>query len=479
MKPRIFIMFVVGLSIIAIFVSCTDEAASEKDVTSSLLVPTVNSQQVPTRMLEKETPVFSEIAPTPLTTVLSKATDAVQLAPTATRLFVLDDMAILYTTIQMVEPDIMVTRTVSPIKAPPEMTPESVGFSNEPIDYWTLKILSDRWDIEQPIFDRFYGEARQSEDIAHYFLNFRPQISPNGRYILMPGIGGYTNPNGDLGTGLWLADLQGGRIRQLLPQAKIATWSPQSDQITYVEGDTVYILSIDQGAKAIPLFTHPNLNWLYARWSPDGEWIAVVSKLDGSTVATLWLIPVHGNGKAPQELINFEHSLIEHVADEITWSYDSQLLLIRDEIFDLEGEKLSNEFPGQVNWFPNQLLLLINGDNGLQIATVDGEVSATLGNAFSSAWAFSHNGQQLAYSQVTNNEQVDVFIFDMETQINQLIGSVPVNYLNLIRWGNGDQYLIMDDGLDETPIWRIDSKPGSLPEEISNNGVLIEVVVWP
>ncbi|MCC6606602.1 MAG: PD40 domain-containing protein [Anaerolineae bacterium] len=350
-------------------------------------------------------------------------------------------------------------------------------------DFWALQALPNILTFDQSVFETFYGEVIDgvdSEDQSRYFFNFRPQSSPNGRYLLLPGIGGYTNPNGDLGTGLWLADLQEETSRQLLPQAKIATWSPQNDEMTYVEGDILYILSIDEESTPIPLFSHPNLNWLYARWSPDGKWIATMTSQlrepeeagDPEITNTYWIVPT--NGDPAWKLATRDSFAIEYIAEEMTWSPDSLFLLVRNEVFDLAGRQIAPQLPGKVHWLHNQLL--VNSDDGLHIVTVEGQELASMGHSFASAWAFSHDGQHLAYVQSSDNGQVDIYTFNLETMENFLVGSIPTSFLSIIRWGSDDQYLFLDDGQDTSPIWIIDTQLNGSTKQILDKGILIEVI---
>jgi hypothetical protein len=353
-------------------------------------------------------------------------------------------------------------------------------------EFWALRTWPDSAAFDHPIFKTFYGEVQGGDDgmgLSRYFFNFRPQVSPNGRYTLLPGIGGYTNPNGDLGTGLWLLDLQTGSIRQILSQAKITTWNPQSDQLTYIEDDTLYTLAVNEGAVPQPLFKHPDLNGLYARWSPDGKWIATMtyklreSHEDGGpeTVDTYWIIPIDG-GPA-RELATGHSFAIEHVAEEMTWSPNSQFLLVRNEVFDLDGKQISPTYPGQARWLDNQQLqLLINSDDGLRLTTVEGVEIAMISNSFSNAWELSRDGRRLAYSQSINSTQTDIFIFDLISHENQFIGSVPVDHLAIIRWSGDGNHLIIGDRLDATPIWAMNAQPNSAVANILDKGILAEVV---
>ena len=53
-------------------------------------------------------------------------------------------------------------------------------------------------------------------DFSMFFADFRPQLSPDGRYVVIPGLHSYPE-YGVAGPGLWLLDLVAGVARQLLP----------------------------------------------------------------------------------------------------------------------------------------------------------------------------------------------------------------------------------------------------------------------
>ncbi|MBX3060475.1 MAG: hypothetical protein KF770_28795 [Anaerolineae bacterium] len=164
----------------------------------------------------------------------------------------------------------------------------------------------------QPAFATFYGrDAHLPDGPGLYFYNFAPQASPDGRYLALPGIGGYDNPAGDLGTGFWLADLQTGSARLLLPQAHPFTWSPDSQAITFTDSGVLYTLHVaGETAVPAPLFSHPDLVDLWARWSPDGpigtiRWTADNAHLvmgGGTPNAPIWLLAAQP-GSVPEVVV--------------------------------------------------------------------------------------------------------------------------------------------------------------------------------
>lgn len=259
-------------------------------------------------------------------------------------------------------------------------------------------------------------------------------------------------------------------------------WDPESAHITYVDNDTLYVLAIAQAATPVPLFTHPNLNGLYARWSPDGQWIAVVTTIweyaddtaDG--LNTYWLISTAGD--SPQELASRPTFAMEHVAHEITWSVDSQYLLLLglNQVLDLSGEQVSAPLPGAAFWLPGAAQLLVNGLEGLRLMTVTGAEIATISSQYAPAWAFSHDGRQLAYSQPDDAGQINLFIYTLSEQETHFIGAVPAGVFPL-RWSRHDDYLILGGAQgNQSVIWAIEALPDSTAELILEDALLIEVI---
>ena len=143
-------------------------------------------------------------------------------------------------------------------------------------EYWAFRTLPPLPQLDPAGFDTLYGPTDSLADFSMLFADLSPQLSPDGQTLLVPGLAGYAE-QGIAGTGTWLVDRATGATRQLLPRGVSATWSPASDAIAYVEGTTLYTLSTAAGATPQPLFEDPNLWNLYAKWSPDGQWIAAVS----------------------------------------------------------------------------------------------------------------------------------------------------------------------------------------------------------
>jgi hypothetical protein len=289
---------------------------------------------------------------------------------------------------------------------------------------------------------------------------------------------------------LWFVNLQTEEIRQLLPCPKPFTWNPDSDQITYVDGDTLYTLSVTAGAEPRPLFSHPDLWGLYARWSPDGSAIATMSTTQGELdetgypelTDTYWL--VDANSGQASEIAERPGFAIEHVSEEMTWSPSGRYLLVRTELFSRDGDLLPTDFPSGAHWLPvpealpagEGEKLLVNDQNGLRIMTIDGQEVTRINDEYVAPWVFSHNGRFLAY--LDPQTESDLLIFDLQSQETIRLDPSPIQ-VGALRWGGNDDYLLLDERGRSGSIWALAVQPGSRPQMVLENGVLIDALPTP
>jgi len=348
-------------------------------------------------------------------------------------------------------------------------------------DYYAFRTWPPLPFLDPAVFDVFYGERERMNPIGLFFYNFRPHLSPDGRYVLLPGLTSYPD-YGVEGTGTWLLDLEAGAARQLLPDGEIATWSPAGDAITYVDGDTLYTLSVAEGAEPKPIFQHDNLWSLYAHWSPDGQWIAAVSSVQhepagaerSDVTLTYWLVPAAG-GPA-RELTVQEDFAMEYATYEMSWSPDGQYLLMRNEVFDLDGNQVSPERSGGLDWLPNDTRLLMNDRDGVRIVTIAGEKVARISDTFADEWEFSHDGRRLAYTQGEGDAQVTA-VYDLERGESEVVYSGSGSPL---RWSADDSQLLMGDYRDgRYRVIAVRAAPGGEVRTILENAELAEVVPYP
>lgn len=365
-------------------------------------------------------------------------------------------------------------------KAEVETTP---GHSST---YYAFRTLPSLPYLDPTMFDTFYGESAQMESIGMFLDELHPQLSPNEQYLLIPGLASYPE-YGVEGTGTWLLDLEAGAARKLLPDGVIATWNSTSDAIAYVAGDTLYTLPIEENAKPTPLFQNSGLWPLYAKWSPDGRWIATVTGVQrqitepdqADLILTYWLIPV--NADPPLELTVQEDLAMEYSSAEMSWSPDGQFLLMRNKVFDLQGKLLSPDYSGRVRWLPDAPSLLADSSEGLRILAIAGDEIAHISATPASVWSFSRDGRRLAFDLPATDDGIPLAIYDLESGETQIAGSVPSAVrINSLRWSADDGLLIteVEHGEGRFDIWTLPAAANSTAERLIENAVLIDAVPY-
>ena len=461
------ILYIFVLTCLAVLVACTpDPQVTEQTATPSATMPTATSATLSTGVSSPTATATATPTTTPATTAMPQPTHISIPPPAPTSLFFdigHDATLILYTVIQD--------------------------------GNWALKAYPDSGAFTEPVFDTFYGPQARLENARQYTqFNFEPQLSPNGRYLLLPGVGGYSGPGSGAppdaeNVGLWFVNLQSDDVRQLLPRAKVFTWSPSGDHITYVDGDTLYTLSMAEGAAPRPLFSHPDLWNLYARWSPDGSNIATMTTAWGERdetgypeiIDTYWLVDVT-SGEAT-EIATRPGFAIEHVAEEMSWSPTGRYLLVRNELFDVNGQTLLSDLPGRASWLPISASgnikpdqLVINGNEGMVIMDINGEEMTRLYDAYVDGWAFSNNGRYLAY--LPPDTENEIVVLDVRSQEIIQLDATPLGRPTL-HWSVTDDHLLLDDGNRSSPVWALSIQPGSQVQMIIENGTLLETMRRP
>ncbi|MFZ4662080.1 MAG: hypothetical protein ACOYNY_34030 [Caldilineaceae bacterium] len=340
-----------------------------------------------------------------------------------------------------------------------------------------------------PTFDTIYGDLGIGENYAGYFFNFRPRQSPDGRYVLVPGIGGY-NPPEKPGTGLWLVGLQETIVRRLLKTVPVAVWGPQSDAIAYIEGDTLYRYNLDDDTPQA-LFRHAELTSPYLAWSPDGQWLAVITVHQGEvdpqtnypTLAqTLWLVATE-TGMA-RELVTLPFMAIEHVNSELAWASDSQHLLLQDQVINLASEQVtigSVIGASGIQPLPLEPTMLVNRTEGLQLFTADGVLITAITTTPVTAWAVSPDGRSVAYALDATAAGIGVFDLITQQPVTTLALPEGVDQVGILRWNATGDQLFVDDWRYNSPIWSLPvasvGQPAAEPKLVVEDGLLVEVLV--
>jgi len=203
------------------------------------------------------------------------------------------------------------------------------------------------------------------------------------------------------------------------------------------------VWTADESGQNIQRLTVNRARDVYARFSPDGKWIAFSSDRNGNL--DVYIIPAEG-GAAKQ--------LTVHSADDtvLGWRPDSRAVLFSSN----RGE----DFAGQ-----------------LYLISVDGGLPTRAGTDMGVQAAYSPDGKRLAYNPraqaywrkfYRGSNQSDVIVMDVSTkkfsQLTDFDGhdSWPM-------WGNdGSIYFVSDrDGNGLTNIWRV-SADGSKTERITS-----------
>ncbi len=134
--------------------------------------------------------------------------------------------------------------------------------------------------LDDPAFDTVYPELGRAESTYMYASSYRPQPSPDGRYLLVRGFEARTGFSQPPSTFLWLVDLQTGAWRELLDFAPPVSWSPRGNALAYVRDGTLYTLEMGEDTEPVARFTDPNLDSTFVAWATDDEWIAVITVAD-------------------------------------------------------------------------------------------------------------------------------------------------------------------------------------------------------
>lgn len=353
---------------------------------------------------------------------------------------------------------------------------------------WAFRILPPLPQFDPAMFNDLYGPWQGEFDFSMFLANRQPQLSPDGQTLLVPGLTAYPQ-YGVEGTGTWVIDVKTGAARQLLLDGVSATWNPAGDAITYGDGDTLFTLSTAEGAAPQAIFQHPDLWDIYAKWSPDGQWIAAVTGVQHEPTGaagtdltfTYWLVPP-GGGPA-RELAHHETYGAGYSANEASWSPDGQFLLAHNRVYDLAGNQLLPDGIGGLEWLPDRPQLLYLTDGVLRVITPAGdEIARVQGvEARGSSLAVSPNGRRLAFSQPREDRGFPLAIYDFDSGETQRIGVIPdATYFYPLRWSADGALLIFAAGAGDgrEDIWTMPATPGSTVERLLADAVLIEALPW-
>jgi dipeptidyl aminopeptidase/acylaminoacyl peptidase len=152
-----------------------------------------------------------------------------------------------------------------------------------------------------------------------------PRWSPDGRRLA------YTvDWDGSEAYDVFLYDFDTGRHTNLTPDTPSAIqpgtcWSPDSSRLAFASNETgrfcTYTMAADGSQRQLVLDT-PYPDW-QAHWSPDGNWLAVVSETEGQDYGT-FLAPSRGGPAAEPRRITMRGETI--CAKDAAWAPDSNEL---------------------------------------------------------------------------------------------------------------------------------------------------------
>lgn len=149
--------------------------------------------------------------------------------------------------------------------------------------------------------------------------NVAPSLSPDGTKVVFE-----RDAAGDSGAsfGIWTANADGSRLRQLAKVGRQPLWSPAGGKVAYVapagrsvEPAALRLISVGGGRSRALV---PRGVWAVFGWSPDGRYIAL--ETGGGTSGTLAVVSV-ATGKV-RTLLRL------HFAPTAAWSPDSGELLV-------------------------------------------------------------------------------------------------------------------------------------------------------
>jgi tricorn protease len=183
------------------------------------------------------------------------------------------------------------------------------------------------------------------------------------------------------------------------------------DKVVFTYGGDLWLASTS-GGLATRLTAHPGLE-LFAKFSPDGKWIAFTGQYDGDE--QVYVIPV--NGGVPKQLTYYP----TRGPLPPRWGYD-------DQVYGWTRDGKAVLFRSLRDHFDL-------ADNQLYTVAVDGGLPKTLPMPFSGAGDFSPDGAKMVYSPLFRDFRTwkrysggwaqQLYIFDLKTHASEKITDDP------------------------------------------------------
>jgi dipeptidyl aminopeptidase/acylaminoacyl peptidase len=149
-------------------------------------------------------------------------------------------------------------------------------------------------------------------------------------------------------------DFDTGRSTNVTPGTPAAiqpgtSWSPDSMQLAFASNETghfcTYIMSAD-GSQVRRILDTPYPDW-QARWSPDGQWLAVVAETEGQDYGT-FIVPSRGGPGSEPRRITLAGKPI--CAKDVAWAPNSNDLAFASDISGRFQIGLFSLHTGEIRW---------------------------------------------------------------------------------------------------------------------------------
>lgn len=327
--------------------------------------------------------------------------------------------------------------------------------------------------------------ASDSDAIGSVISYRPPQVSPDGRLLAL---------NGNWGGAAVLDLVTGESIGIGRGQAMLApSWSADSRHISYIsQDDQLCIYDLNNEPDDCP-FQSTGLQ--DAMWSPSGATIAVAILdpiAEGNSnccTGKVWLVNVLNSEIT--EVGTYATGFESVPGEIIAWLVDGSGLVIKktsdgrgalynladDSMTYFEEAILSVSPSGQVVLHPSGVFAHIED----RAARLSLPATADCDGYLSLIHAWSPDGQRLAYAPACwidgELREEPRILYVVETTRGNLLWQLELPPAIVpAGWSSDGAYILMDDGDNHSPIWRLPADGVGEPEIVVEDGYLLEVV---